>query len=259
MSLEAELRKLETNLSGVGGHEAAARRRVRRRPQGRGDRGAGGAPARDPDDRPRRHQLRSRRRSTTPIPGNDDAMRSCEVVIRAIGGAAAEARSMFLKEEQVRLEAEEKARREAEEKARLEAEEQAKREAEEQAKREAEEQARREAASNRASRRPARAAGRSGRTAGREHRPSPRTPAHGRRAMSISARRRQGAARPHGRRHDGVQARARGGRRRRRQGGRDPARQGAGEGGEARRARGGRGRRVPLRALQRTASARSSR
>jgi small subunit ribosomal protein S2 len=80
-----------------------------------------------------------------PIPGNDDAIRSCEAVIRAIGGAAAEARSVFLKEERARLEAEEKARREAEEKARLEAEEQARREAEEQERREAEEKARREA------------------------------------------------------------------------------------------------------------------
>jgi small subunit ribosomal protein S2 len=75
-----------------------------------------------------------------PVPGNDDAIRSCGAVIRAIGGAAAEARSIFLREEQVRLEAEEKAKREAEEKARLRAEEQAQREAEEQAKREATEQ-----------------------------------------------------------------------------------------------------------------------
>jgi small subunit ribosomal protein S2 len=79
------------------------------------------------------------------IPGNDDAIRSCEAVIRAIGGAAAEARSIFLREEQVRLEAEEKVRREAEEKARIEAEERARQEAEEQAKREAEEAARRAA------------------------------------------------------------------------------------------------------------------
>jgi small subunit ribosomal protein S2 len=70
------------------------------------------------------------------IPGNDDAMRSCEIVIRAIGSAAAEARSRFLKEEQARLEAEELAKREAEEKARREAEERAK-EAEEAARREA--------------------------------------------------------------------------------------------------------------------------
>jgi small subunit ribosomal protein S2 len=73
------------------------------------------------------------------IPGNDDAMRSCDIVIRAIGSAVADARSRFLKEEQARLEAEEQAKREAEEKAKREAEEQARREAEEEA-------ARREAA-----------------------------------------------------------------------------------------------------------------
>jgi small subunit ribosomal protein S2 len=73
------------------------------------------------------------------VPGNDDAMRSCDIVIRAIGNAVADARSRFLKEEQARLEAEEQAKREAEEKARLQAEEQARREAEEEA-------ARREAA-----------------------------------------------------------------------------------------------------------------
>jgi small subunit ribosomal protein S2 len=52
------------------------------------------------------------------IPGNDDAIRSCAVVTRAIGDVAAEGRSAFRREE-------EQARREAEEKARLEAEEQA--------------------------------------------------------------------------------------------------------------------------------------
>jgi small subunit ribosomal protein S2 len=65
------------------------------------------------------------------IPGNDDAMRSCEIVIRAIGGAVAEARGTFLKEEQAKREAEEQAKREAEEKARREAEAAAQREAEE--------------------------------------------------------------------------------------------------------------------------------
>jgi small subunit ribosomal protein S2 len=68
------------------------------------------------------------------IPGNDDAIRSNEVVIRAIGGAAAEGRAGFLKLEQARREAEDQARREAEEKARKEAEEKARREAEAQAK-----------------------------------------------------------------------------------------------------------------------------
>ena len=71
------------------------------------------------------------------IPGNDDAIRSNELIIRTIGGAAAEGRAGFLRQE-------EQLRREAEEKARAEAEERAKREAEEKAR--AEEQARKEAA-----------------------------------------------------------------------------------------------------------------
>ena len=73
------------------------------------------------------------------IPGNDDAIRSCELITKAIGEVVAEGRSVFRAEE-------ERARQEAEEKARLEAEARAKREAEEQAKREAEEQAAKEAA-----------------------------------------------------------------------------------------------------------------
>jgi small subunit ribosomal protein S2 len=75
------------------------------------------------------------------IPGNDDAIRSNDVVIRAMAKAAGAGRSAWLRQEEARREAEEQARREAEERARREAEEQAKREAEEQAKREAEEQA----------------------------------------------------------------------------------------------------------------------
>jgi small subunit ribosomal protein S2 len=73
------------------------------------------------------------------IPGNDDAIRSCALITRAIGQVVAEGRSVFRAEE-------ERARQEAEERARLEAEARARREAEEQAQREAEEQAAREAA-----------------------------------------------------------------------------------------------------------------
>jgi small subunit ribosomal protein S2 len=77
------------------------------------------------------------------IPGNDDAIRSCKIVIDAIGDVAAERANQFrMEEERARREAEEQAQREAEERARREAEEQARREAEEQAKREAEEQQR---------------------------------------------------------------------------------------------------------------------
>ncbi len=80
------------------------------------------------------------------IPGNDDAIRSCELITKAIGEVVAEGHSVFrAEEERARQEAEEKARLEAEARAKREAEEQAKREAEEQAKREAEEQAKREA------------------------------------------------------------------------------------------------------------------
>src|SRR5262245_55427840 len=81
------------------------------------------------------------------IPGNDDAIRSCELVIGALGGeiegAAAkwreeEERRRKEEEERKRKEEEERKRREAEEKAKAEAEEKAKAEAEAKAKAEAE-------------------------------------------------------------------------------------------------------------------------
>jgi len=76
--------------------------------------------------------------ATYPIPGNDDAIRSCRLITEAIGDVARERAARFrAEEEQARREAEEQARREAEERARREAEEQARREAEEQAQREA--------------------------------------------------------------------------------------------------------------------------
>jgi small subunit ribosomal protein S2 len=73
-----------------------------------------------------------------PIPGNDDSMRSCELVISTIGEGVedaatayreAEAKRRAEEEERRRAEAEAKARREAEEKARQEAEEAAAKEA----------------------------------------------------------------------------------------------------------------------------------
>jgi small subunit ribosomal protein S2 len=85
------------------------------------------------------------------IPGNDDAIRSCAAVTRAIGEVVAQGHNIFRAEEEAarlereRQEAEERARREAEELARQEAEERARLEAEEQARLEAEERARREA------------------------------------------------------------------------------------------------------------------
>jgi small subunit ribosomal protein S2 len=72
------------------------------------------------------------------IPGNDDAIRSCKVIIEAIASVAADQAARFRAEE-------EQARREREEAERLEAEERARREAEEAEQREAEERARREA------------------------------------------------------------------------------------------------------------------
>ncbi|HET9738694.1 MAG TPA: 30S ribosomal protein S2 [Solirubrobacteraceae bacterium] len=81
------------------------------------------------------------------VPGNDDAIRACTLITRAIGDVVSEGRNRFrAEEEQARREAEEQARREAEERARQEAEEQARQEAEEQARREAEERAAAEAA-----------------------------------------------------------------------------------------------------------------
>src|SRR5262249_37327915 len=79
------------------------------------------------------------------IPGNDDAIRSCAAVTRAIGDVVAQGHNVFrAEEERARLEpegqeAEERAPREAEERAGQEAEEQAR--LEEQARREAEEAA----------------------------------------------------------------------------------------------------------------------
>jgi small subunit ribosomal protein S2 len=72
------------------------------------------------------------------IPGNDDAIRSCKLIVEAIAGTVGEQHAAFrAQEDAARREAEEKARLEAEEKARIEAEAAAKREAEEQARTEA--------------------------------------------------------------------------------------------------------------------------
>jgi small subunit ribosomal protein S2 len=67
------------------------------------------------------------------IPGNDDAIRSCKLIVDAIGGVVAERASIFrAEEEKARVEAEQKARAEADEQAaRAAAEEQRRREAEE--------------------------------------------------------------------------------------------------------------------------------
>jgi small subunit ribosomal protein S2 len=74
------------------------------------------------------------------IPGNDDAIRSCRLIVDAIADVVSERATRFRAEEEAaRLEREAQERREAEERALREAEEQERREAEERARREAEE------------------------------------------------------------------------------------------------------------------------
>jgi small subunit ribosomal protein S2 len=80
------------------------------------------------------------------IPGNDDAIRSCELAIGTLGGAIEGAAARWREEEaRRRAEEEERKRREEEERKRREAEEKARQEAEEKARQEAEEKARQEA------------------------------------------------------------------------------------------------------------------
>ena len=72
------------------------------------------------------------------VPGNDDAIRSCALITRAIGDVVSQGHNVFREEEErARLERE---RQEAEERARQEAEERARQEAEEQARLERERQ-----------------------------------------------------------------------------------------------------------------------
>jgi small subunit ribosomal protein S2 len=74
------------------------------------------------------------------VPGNDDAIRSCKLIIEAISGVVADNSARFrAQEEAARLEREEQERREAEARALREAEEKERQEAEERARREAEE------------------------------------------------------------------------------------------------------------------------
>ncbi len=81
------------------------------------------------------------------IPGNDDAIRSCALITRAIGDVVGEGNKLFReREENARREAEEAARRDAEARAAREAEQAAAREAAAQAEREAAEAARASAA-----------------------------------------------------------------------------------------------------------------
>ena len=86
------------------------------------------------------------------VPGNDDAIRSCALITRAIGDVVSQGHNIFREEEErarierERQEAEERARQEAEERARQQAEERAREEAAEAERRDAEARAREQAA-----------------------------------------------------------------------------------------------------------------
>ena len=138
MSMEAELRKLEYNLGGVADMQRIPdavvivdlkTEEIALREAERLEIPMIGLVDTNCDPRPVKYV----------IPGNDDAIRSCELIIGGLGssieGAAATWRAA---EEKRRAEEEEKKRREDEERKRSEAEEKAKQEAEEKAKAEAE-------------------------------------------------------------------------------------------------------------------------
>ncbi|MFT4035735.1 MAG: 30S ribosomal protein S2, partial [Patulibacter sp.] len=69
------------------------------------------------------------------VPGNDDSLQSCELIVKAIADVVAEGNQHFKEQEELRLrrEAEERAKRDAEERARREAEAAARKKAEEEA------------------------------------------------------------------------------------------------------------------------------
>jgi small subunit ribosomal protein S2 len=145
MSMEAELRKLEYNLGGVADMQRLPdavviidlkTEEIALREAERLELPIVGLVDTNCDPTPVRYV----------IPGNDDAIRSCDLIIGTLGeaieGAAAkwreeEARRRAEEEERKRREEEERKRREAEEKAKQEAEEKAKAEAEAKAKAEA--------------------------------------------------------------------------------------------------------------------------
>jgi small subunit ribosomal protein S2 len=141
MSMEAELRKLEYNLGGVADMERLPDAVV------------------IIDLKTEEIALREAERLEIPIvglvdtncdptpvdyviPGNDDAIRSCELIIGTLGEAIETAAARWREEEaRRRAEEEERRRREEEERQRREAEEKARQEAEEKARQEAEQQA----------------------------------------------------------------------------------------------------------------------
>ena len=264
MSMEAELRKLEYNLGGVADMQRlpdavliidlkTEEIALARPPASRSRSSAWSTPT-------------ATRAVDYVIPGNDDAIRSCDLIIRTLGEAiegsaarwrAEEERRRAEEEERRRKEEEERKRREEEEKARQEAEEKAKQEAEEKARAEAEAKAKAPAAEQAARRASATAAAATGRRAGGRRRESlsqspPKPPragaARGAADGSLQALRgrREGAPRPHRRRDDGLQGGPHRGRGRPGGGNRDPSQEGAPIGRQAKRAgnSGGRGRRL---------------
>jgi len=89
------------------------------------------------------------------VPGNDDAIRSNDIIIKTIGEAVNSGHGHFLKEEEVRRKAEEeRARKEAEERAKREAEEKARKDAEEKAKAQAKQEAKKKEQAAKASPKP---------------------------------------------------------------------------------------------------------
>jgi small subunit ribosomal protein S2 len=145
MSMEAELRKLEYNLGGVADMQRLPdavviidlkTEEIALREAARLELPVIGLVDTNCDPTP----------VTYVIPGNDDAIRSCELIIRTLGeaieGAAARWRA---EEERRRAEEEDRRRKEEEERKRREEEEKAKQEAEEKARAEAEAKAQAEA------------------------------------------------------------------------------------------------------------------
>ena len=129
--MEAELEKLEYNLGGVRDMKRLPAGGADHRPEDRGDRGRRGERLGIPiiglvDSNVDPMGV------AFPIPGNDDAIRSCELVISTVGEAVSESANNYREAEaKRRAEEEEKRRREEEESARREEEERARKEAEE--------------------------------------------------------------------------------------------------------------------------------
>ncbi len=129
-----------------------------------------------------------------PVPGNDDAIRSCSLVIGTIGEAVEQAAGNF-------RDAEQKRRADEEAKRQREAEERAAREAEDAARREAQEA---EMAASKAAKAQREAAGQQATAASARRHPRPRRREASERHQDLRSRR-QGAPRAHRRGDDGLQ------------------------------------------------------